>query len=398
MSQTLVPLASGSHDVVFELERFELTGEDRLELSGRWFGLRGRRFIRPTLTLVADGDKYRGLADLAHKPWAAEDGELWEAAFLCELGGAEVIDAELTVTSDITISLPAPSGNGGPRKTSKRPRRDRAAIAARQRAQAPESPRRTARPTEDDAALRRELGSVRNELAAKRTEATELRAQLDRVDTGRGEISERLAQLSADLETARRERDQVTAERDRVIAERDEAAAAAQIAERQRDSALKARDAMAAERDAAVDAKEQALSDRDTALRSRDVALDARDGALKARDKALDQREDAIDDRNRTEAELQTALESRARVAAERDAARKAHEQAIAERELLAQKTDRLQTQRAAESATRGAALVMRNAAINASGRRHPSWPVRVLTIVVLLAVIAAILIVTKII
>ena len=91
------------------------------------------------------------------------------------------------------------------------------------------------------------------------------------------------------------------------------------------------------------------------------------------------------------------ALESRARVAAERDAARNAHDQAIAERELLAQKTDRLQTQRASESATRGAALVMRNATINSSGRRHAGWPVRLLAILVVLAVIAAILIVLKI-
>src|SRR6185437_13697571 len=230
MSKTLVPLASGSSDVVFELERFELSGEDRLELSGRWFG-------RPTLTLVADGENYRALADLVHKPWAAEDGEPWEAAFVCGLGGAEVVDAELTVTPDITVSLPAFGGSGGEgtRDSTKRPRRDRAAIAARQRALGPESPRRSARPTEDDAALRRELGSLRNEVAGKRSEATELRTQLERAETGRSEISDRIQQLSADLEAARQERDQATAERDGVIAERDQALEAAQAATRQRD-------------------------------------------------------------------------------------------------------------------------------------------------------------------
>ncbi len=135
MSKTLVPLASGSSDVVFELERFELSGEDRLELSGRWFGVRGRRFIRPTLTLVADGENYRALADLVHKPWAAEDGEPWEAAFVCGLAGAEVVDAELTVTPDITVSLPAfgGSGGGGTRESTQappaRPGRDRSASA-----------------------------------------------------------------------------------------------------------------------------------------------------------------------------------------------------------------------------------------------------------------------------
>src|SRR4029077_3061133 len=107
MSKTLVPLASGSSDVVFELERFELSGEDRLELSGRWFGVRGGRFIRPTLTLVAAGEKYprvriarelnisRAAVFLPQNPWPAEDGEPWEAAFVCGLGGAEVVDAEL---------------------------------------------------------------------------------------------------------------------------------------------------------------------------------------------------------------------------------------------------------------------------------------------------------------
>ena len=39
----------------------------------------------------------------------------------------------------------------------------------------------------------------------------------------------------------------------------------------------------------------------------------------------------------------------------------------------------------------------MRNAAINSSGRRHAGWPVRLLAIVLVLAVIVAVLIVLKI-
>ena len=35
----------------FELDRFQWAGEDRLEVEGRWFGVRGRRFVRPVLTV-----------------------------------------------------------------------------------------------------------------------------------------------------------------------------------------------------------------------------------------------------------------------------------------------------------------------------------------------------------
>ena len=55
----------------FELSRFEVVG-DRCELEGWWSGVRGRRFMRPALTVVVDGQPIRVLADLADKPWAAE--------------------------------------------------------------------------------------------------------------------------------------------------------------------------------------------------------------------------------------------------------------------------------------------------------------------------------------
>ena len=99
--------------IFFELDQFELAGEDRLELRGRWFGVRGRRFVRPTLMLNAAGERRRALADLEHKPWSAEDGELWEAAFPCGVDGKEVAEVELAVAPDIAIPLPAPSESQG---------------------------------------------------------------------------------------------------------------------------------------------------------------------------------------------------------------------------------------------------------------------------------------------
>jgi uncharacterized protein YukE len=74
-------------------------------VAGRWFGVRGRRFVRPTLTLVHKGAAVRALADLEHKPWAAEDGEVWTAAFALDesLDGAREI--ELSVAPDIIVEL-----------------------------------------------------------------------------------------------------------------------------------------------------------------------------------------------------------------------------------------------------------------------------------------------------
>ena len=73
--QTRVPGAASS-EVDFELQRFELSGAGRIEIAGRWFGLRGRRFVRPVLNLtMAGGGRRRAIALLEHKPWAANDGE-----------------------------------------------------------------------------------------------------------------------------------------------------------------------------------------------------------------------------------------------------------------------------------------------------------------------------------
>src|SRR5918996_4261697 len=68
------PARSGSRravpeGVAFEVDHFEWI-DDRLEVSGRWYGLRGHRFVRPALTVEVDDDgdeRRRMLADLEHK-------------------------------------------------------------------------------------------------------------------------------------------------------------------------------------------------------------------------------------------------------------------------------------------------------------------------------------------
>ena len=89
------------------MERIDSSASGRVEVAGRWFGVRGRRFVRPTLTLVRQDGQLRALADLDDKPWAAEDGEVWRAAFSVDAGLDDAREIELTVAPDIIIELRA---------------------------------------------------------------------------------------------------------------------------------------------------------------------------------------------------------------------------------------------------------------------------------------------------
>ena len=98
-------------DLRLEVDRFDWASEERLELVGRWHGIRGRVFLRPTLDVrTADGPR-RLLAVLEHKPWIAQEGEEWLVAFPWS-GPPELEHAELAVGSETIVALPSPGTDG----------------------------------------------------------------------------------------------------------------------------------------------------------------------------------------------------------------------------------------------------------------------------------------------
>ena len=120
--------APTAQKVSFEVDRFEWVAHDRLELAGRWYGVRGRRFLRPTLDVEMGDQRRRMLALLEHKPWTAVDGEQWLAAFSWE-GEQADLTAELSVGPDLAVGLPQP-GTSSTRVTRQPHDRPRLAPAA----------------------------------------------------------------------------------------------------------------------------------------------------------------------------------------------------------------------------------------------------------------------------
>ncbi|HEY2770428.1 MAG TPA: hypothetical protein VGI87_07670 [Solirubrobacteraceae bacterium] len=274
MAHAVAPTATGTGNVVFELERLEHAESGLLELSGRWFGVRGRRFVRPTLTVVALGRPQRLLADLSHKPWPAEDGAEWIAAFPWDGDPADLAEIELNVAPDISIVL---TGAGGGAADAAIPAGSDPARVELQRTWADLADERR-----ESERLRRELASARDSLDETQAELEQLRESA--VQAGAA-ISRRDAAL-AKLETLESESAEAARALERAHKERDQAM-------RARDHALIERDAAVAERDQAATRAEHATRERERALRERDRAGALRDEALRERDQAAVLREHA---------------------------------------------------------------------------------------------------------
>jgi hypothetical protein len=347
-TQSRLPGAASS-EVDFELERFERTGPDRIEIAGRWFGLRGRRFVRPVLSLqISGGARRRAIALLEHKPWAADDGQTWVAAFAWPQGAGEVEGAVLEVGPGLIVDLPAPGGKHSsqgrvsalrphaPAPMARRiahddepaaeppgpgtavppvPRRDRGApdrrgtvlragdapeFTFRDRAPAPPRDLVTAAIEERDEAVTARDEAERERVRAlnDRDDALSRRdAALRDVDRAASERDEAVVErdrLRAELERITRERDVADAERKRMIQD-------AETVERERDQA-------AAERDAARAELARALPERDNAMRESEAAGVRADRAESERDTAFAERKTAVAQRDRARRERDRAM------------------------------------------------------------------------------------------
>ncbi len=96
-----------TRELSFELERFEWVADDRLEVSGRWQGLTGRRLARPVLTVQAGGRRRR-LHALPGGQLPGAGDEAWRASFAWPHGPLDVEAAELELGRSVVVELPAP--------------------------------------------------------------------------------------------------------------------------------------------------------------------------------------------------------------------------------------------------------------------------------------------------
>ncbi|HZU76049.1 MAG TPA: hypothetical protein VFA70_04740, partial [Dehalococcoidia bacterium] len=212
MAEAVETATTEANGIAFELDRIEMAGDDRLEVNGRWFGVRGRRFIRPSLTLLADEEQRRLLADLDHKPWAAEDGQPWQATFPYDQQDGEWVEAELNVAPDITVTLPLPGTSRARRRRPGSPAAsDTARSASRRSSHTP--------PSAELVKTRRELHRLQRELERRDGEIAELSAELEK----RGA---KLEEISGARDAAREAGQAAAEERERLMRARGEALAA----------------------------------------------------------------------------------------------------------------------------------------------------------------------------
>ena len=290
---------SETTEVAFEVERVGWPSPDRLEVVGRWFGVRGRRFIRPTLYVEVDGAPRRILAVLDHKPWAVEDGEEWVAAFAWQGEPVDLSGSELTVSPGITVELaPAGEQRRGGRSFARPPRQDvleTELAAAREKAQQ----------------LSRELHTARADHAAElvRT-AKEHEEALERARaesaTAAQDAEHRAAELHGELDAAR---DRITRLETALQKARNELAVARADAAAHREGLERERAALATEASKAAAAEVERLrQERDAARRETDNANTERDAARRESASARGERDAAIRDRDRARRERQVLL------------------------------------------------------------------------------------------
>ena len=236
--------ARGSDDarIEFALDSFDVA-DGRLVVAGRWYGVTGRRFVRPVLEV--DG-KRRVIAVLDHKPWPAIEGAEWLAAFPHD-GPAG--PSRLQVAPDIAVELPPAgpgAGDGRPRlarlarvvdappKPKPRPKREPARREGAER-EPIDAELEAMRKEKDDA--RAETERLRSELDQTRREAESLGEELRHAHTDTDRLRTELSHARAELNTVKAGQDQTQAKAESVEADVARLRTDAQRARAERDAA-----------------------------------------------------------------------------------------------------------------------------------------------------------------
>jgi DNA repair exonuclease SbcCD ATPase subunit len=395
-------------DPAFVVERFGLEG-GRLEVAGHWHGVRGRRFVRPVLWLHQGEARRRLVAVLDHKPWAADDGDPWLAAFAWEGGALDADRAELEVGRELVVDLPLP-GRKAPPSTPARPRRPSELERAREELSAATRERRALEAALEtatsDAGRLEQLRDERDRAVAERDRAVEAaeRARADGERLVNDEYRQReQAQESADraaerargteaahelarrqLSAARESYAALEAERDEVRRQRDEARERLAVAMAEGDELRERLEAAAAERERLLGATVE-----------HDVLAEVEAPAAEEARRESEELANVRAERQRLEAELAGAWADREQLVAELAAARAGRERV--EAELVAARSDRKRLERelAGRVETAPARPTVRVSPFTQSRTAPPSsggglWFVRLIALAMVIALLGA--------
>jgi len=285
-------------DLRLEVDRFDWASEERLEVVGRWHGIRGRVFLRPTLDVRGDDGPRRLLAVLDHKPWIAQEGEEWIVAFPWS-GPRELEHADLAVGSGTVVALPLP-GTGG---TARPPVAEVPTAAAEP---APEPEPEVEEPPEPVNPAELEQAHAERDTAIGARDAA-----LEQWRRAQEELEQMRAEVAA-AEERRRVADQA---RDEAVAEADQARSRLRTAESERDFAQQERDGAERRRQEALGSREEAARELHRASSSR-AEVEARHNEIAA------ERDEATAARDEAQAALKAVTTERDTMREQRDAAR----------------------------------------------------------------------------
>jgi hypothetical protein len=267
--------------VTFEVERLERDG-DELIVSGHWSGLRGVRFVRPTLVV---GDR-QVLATLEHKPWTPRADRAWTAAFPWTGRAPDASKLKLAVAPSVTVPLGRPADDAEPTLTlvAESGGGDDPTPPSGKTAAAKAPKRRPAAPTDRKRLrlLEEELEVVAQERDALRLQLEETQVLLAATDAARVEVEASLRRERRAAGAAADGRNEVT--RARTAAERDRDLAQAQRDEavQDREAAVRTRTRMELAYEEAVQAQAVAAAEVQRAQAERDESNAQRDEVLLA--------------------------------------------------------------------------------------------------------------------